>query len=380
MIKTYLSYNNIVCSLGFDSETVFSEIKNGKSGIQEYQDNSLLNSPFCVSLLSKEILEVEFKKISSIKDYTKLEKMMICSLSKVITDSALKLDAKVGLIISTTKGNIDVLEKDSIFQKKRAYLATLGMKIKEFFHFENDAIVISNACVSGLLSVSVAKRYIKSGLYDHVFIVSGDIVSRFVLTGFHSFQALSKSACKPYSNDRDGITIGEAAASALVTKERGLLCDGALEILGDATCNDANHISGPSRTGEGLYRAITSALQESKIPDSEIDYISAHGTATLFNDEMEAVAFNRLGLQNIPLNSLKGFVGHTTGAAGLLETIIAMHSLQNNLLIASKGFSEIGVSKALNVIEANQNKNLNTFLKTSSGFGGCNTAAIFRKL
>ena len=113
---------------------------------------------------------------------------------------------------------------------------------------------------------------------------------------------------------------------------------------------------------------------------NEIDYLSAHGTATLFNDEMEAVAFNRLGLDHTPLNSLKGYFGHTLGASGLLETIIGMQSLYQNTLIASTGFENLGVSQPLNIITKTTSKELRTFLKTASGFGGCNTAALFRKV
>src|SRR5690606_27897990 len=126
---------------------------------------------------------------------------------------------------------------------------------------------------------------------------------------------------------RSGINIGEAVATAFVTKDKGRLAEEAVAILGEASCNDANHISGPSRTGEGLYRSIRSALKQSTLETSEIDYISAHGTATLFNDEMEAVAFDRLGMGTIPLNSLKGYFGHTLGASGLLETLVGLHSL-----------------------------------------------------
>ncbi|MBT3920214.1 MAG: beta-ketoacyl synthase, partial [Flavobacteriaceae bacterium] len=111
-----------------------------------------------------------------------------------------------------------------------------------------------------------------------------------------------------------------------------------------------------------------------------IDYISAHGTGTPFNDEMEAIAINRLGLQNVPINSLKGYFGHTLGASGLLETIVGMHSLYNNTLYSSLGFEEIGVSQPINVITKTITKKLNIFLKTASGFGGSNMAVIFKKI
>jgi 3-oxoacyl-[acyl-carrier-protein] synthase-1 len=273
-----------------------------------------------------------------------------------------------------------VLEKKSNFSENRTYLSELGKTIQNFFSFKNEAIVLSNACVSGVLAISVAKRFISEGKYDHVFITSGDLVTKFILSGFNSFQALSAEPCKPYDKNRIGINLGEVAASALITSSAENLPKEAVEILGDATCNDANHISGPSRTGEGLFRSVKTALKEANLNASQIDYISAHGTATPFNDEMEAIAFNRLGLENVPLNSLKGYFGHTLGASGLLETIVGMHFMEKNILFSSKGFSDLGVSKRINIIKYNTPKKLQTFLKTASGFGGCNTAVILKKV
>ena len=379
MAKTYLSYNNIFSSLGFDSETVIEKMSNDVSGLDRYDNNSLLPQPFCASLLSSEVVREEFNKISDASKYTKLEQMLILSLKKVIDASSITLNDRIGLIISTTKGNIDVLEQESSFDESRSYLSELGKTLKDFFGFKSEAIVVSNACVSGVLAISAAKRFIAEKKYDHIFITSGDLVTKFILSGFNSFQALSSEPCKPYDKNRIGINLGEVAASILVTSSKKHLNSEAVEILGDATCNDANHISGPSRTGEGLYRSVKAAMKEAGVKASGIDYVSAHGTATAFNDEMEAIAFNRLGLENVPLNSLKGYFGHTLGASGLLETIVGMHSVKKNLLFSSKGFTELGVSQNINIITSNTPKTLNVFLKTASGFGGCNTAIVFQK-
>jgi 3-oxoacyl-[acyl-carrier-protein] synthase-1 len=380
MSDVFLSYSNIISSLGFDSETVVENISKKVSGLQLVQDIDIFPQPFYTSLIDKKKLKEVFENLhpDSLK-YTHLEQMMLVSLQEVIKQSNIELNDRVGLIISTTKGNIDVLENESTFSKSRSYLSELGKIIQDFFNFKNDAIVLSNACVSGILAVAIAKRYIKQGVYDQVFIVSGDIVTPFILSGFNSFQALSDEPCKPYCKKRSGINIGEVAASILVTSKKEDLSTKAVKILGEGSCNDANHISGPSRTGEGLYRSVKSAFREAKINSKEIDFISAHGTATHFNDEMEAIAFNRLGLSEVPLHSLKSYFGHTLGASGLLETIIGIHSLHNNTLYPSLGFEELGVSKPLNIITETEYREIHTFLKTASGFGGCNTAVIFQK-
>lgn len=380
MSKTYLSYNNIISSLGFDSESVVDAIANQQSGLELINDKSLFHLPICASVIDKNQLEKASNQLNLNEGYSKLEKMMILSLTTVLDESNIKLDESVGLIISTTKGNIDALEPNSTIPKERAYLSELGKVIKNHFGFKNDAIVVSNACVSGVLAISIANRYLQQNVYEHVFIVSGDLISEFVVSGFNSFLALSTAPCKPYSSNRAGINLGEVAASVLVSSNKNNLTKESVTLLSDATYNDANHISGPSRTGEGLYLSISKAMNEANLKAQDIDYISAHGTATPFNDEMEAIALNRLGLQDVPLNSLKGYFGHTLGASGLLETIIGMHSLSRNELFASAGFSTLGVSKPINIIKKTTTKTLSIFLKTSSGFGGCNTAAFFKKV
>ncbi|TSE05350.1 beta-ketoacyl synthase [Aquimarina algiphila] len=380
MRKVYLSHNSIISSLGFDSDTVVKKIKDEVSGISLINDKTLFHNPFYGSVINKTILKNKFEALKTEENYTVLEQMMLLSLSKVIEASNITIDESVGLIISTTKGNIDVLDKTSDFPKSYAYLSRLGTVLRNHFLFKTEPLVVSNACVSGILSISVAKRLIHENVYKHVFLVSGDLVSKFVLSGFNSFQALSNSICKPYSKDRTGINIGEAIASILITSDTNYLTEESVEVLGEATCNDANHISGPSRSGEGLYRCVSAAMKEATVTSKDIDYISAHGTATIFNDEMEAVAFNRLDFQNIPLNSLKGYFGHTLGSSGLVETIIGMHSLKQNTLFYSKGFTSLGVSKPLQIIEKTKQQQLDIFLKTASGFGGANTALLLKSV
>ncbi len=380
MSDVYLSHNNIVSSLGFDSETVVNQVSREVSGLSLIDDPQLLSRPFHAAALSKEKLHHAFSSIGETSSYTRLEQMLILSATATIRQSQLKINDRVGLLVSTTKGNIDVLETASSFPKERAYLAGLGTVLKNALGFTSEPLIVSNACISGLLGVSIAKRLIQQNTFDHVLVVAGELLTEFVVSGFNAFQAYDFEPCRPYCKTRMGVNLGEVAVSVLVTSSPQALAPEAVRIIGEASCNDANHISGPSRTGEGLVNSIVAALNEASIPASKIDYISAHGTATTFNDEMESMAFNRCNLGEVPLNSLKGYFGHTLGAAGLLETVIGMHSLFRNTLFASKGFQELGVSQPLNVIKETKSRNLDIFLKTSSGFGGSNAAAIFQKV
>jgi len=375
--EIYITETNCITPLGFDVESNIEAILRGDSGIQLQNDISLMPNPFYASIISDEKINSAFAKISTDDKYSRLEKMMILALEPIIKNSGIKLNSKTAFILSTTKGNVTALKDNSEESFNNAHLDVLAKNVADFFHFQTQPIVVSNACVSGILAVSIAKRMIQSELYDNVFVVAGDEVSEFVLSGFNAFQAMSDLPCKPYSKNRTGVSLGEATAAVLISAEAK---NAKIKVIGDSSINDANHISGPSRTGEGLFRSIQNASKEAQIEANKLDYISAHGTATPFNDEMEAIAFSRLGLQNVPVNSLKGFYGHTLGASGLLETVIAIESANQNTLFESKGFDEIGVSENINVIEKNQEANIDFFLKTASGFGGCNTAVVFEKI
>lgn len=375
--EVYINDTNCITPLGFDVASNMEAILRGDSGIQLHEDLSLFPTALYTSIISTPKINNAFEKISSETKYSRLEKMMILALEPIIKNSGVALNSKTAFILSTTKGNVTALKDSSEENFNTAHLAILAKNVANFFGFQTQPIVISNACVSGILAVSVAKRMIQSELYDQVFIVAGDEVSEFVLSGFNAFQAMSDLPCKPYSKNRTGVSLGEAAAAILLSAEAK---NSKIKVIGDSSINDANHISGPSRTGEGLFRSIQKAMQEAQLLPNQLDFISAHGTATPYNDEMEAIALNRLALQNVPLNSLKGYYGHTLGASGLLETVISIASANQNLLLESRGFDELGVSASVNVVQKNEQKNINYFLKTASGFGGCNTAVVFEKV
>lgn len=379
--SVYITQTNCITPLGFDVNSNWNALLQEKSGIQLHKNVGNLEE-FYASIISTDWLDEVFNKTVfpfsvSDKKFTKLEKMLLLALLPLVEKH--QISNRTAFVFSTTKGNISSLELDSN-PVKEAQLAFLAKKISSLFGFSTEPIVLSNACVSGVLAIAVAKRMIQVGVYDDAFVVAGDEVSEFVLSGFNSFQAMSEMPCKPYDSERNGVTLGEATAAVYVTSDKNKVASNDIKICGDGAINDANHISGPSRTGEGLFKSIESALAEATISSKQVDYISAHGTATLYNDEMEAIAFNRLHLQHVPVNSLKGFYGHTLGASGLLETVIAIESAKQNQLIVSKGYKNEGTTQSIAVIKENKTYEINRFLKTASGFGGCNTAVIFEKV
>jgi 3-oxoacyl-[acyl-carrier-protein] synthase-1 len=315
------------------------------------------------------------------KGFTRLEKMFIVSIDGSLKDIESNIYGSDSLlIISSTKGNIDLLDErmKDFPDPDRIYLWKMADIIGSFFGFANRPVIVSNACISGVLALSTAARMIEKGMFENIIVSGGDLLSEFVISGFLSFQALSPEPCKPFDIARKGLSLGEGCGTLVLSSK--LKKSIPITASGSAISNDANHISGPSRTGEELAMAITIALKEANLKPEDLDFISAHGTATLYNDEMESKAIGIAGLQTAPVNSFKGYWGHTLGAAGVIESVATIHSMESNMLFRSAGFDEPGVPVALSVIRRNTSTQVRNSLKIASGFGGCNAAMVFRKI
>ena len=388
--KTYIISSAMISSLGFGNQKNMDALYKGVSGVQIIDDESLYPQKFAGAKLDTKQLNRCFENIQNLNhlpsefEFTRFEKMAITAMAGVFRNTEFPVDNDTLFILSTTKGNIDLLQPKLAdkFGKERSMLWKAADIIRQFWGFENQAQVISNACVSGVEAIHIANQMIKQGMYKHAVIVGADMLSEFVISGFMSFQSLSSTVCKPFDEARDGLNLGEAAACLFLSSDESLLNKNHDRIIvsGAASSNDANHISGPSRTGDGQFFAISSALKEANLQANDIDYISAHGTATPYNDEMESKAITLAGLQEKPVNSMKAYLGHTLGAAGLIESIITIHNIIDQKIIKSLGYESHGVPLPLNIIEKTQQWPLVNVLKTASGFGGSNAAVIFSKL
>lgn len=374
----FTSYSNIISPLGFTSQENYQAIRAGKTGVRKIV-LPFSQEPFCVAKMDEAELETHISQLDKPLVHTRLEALSILSIQDVLSQSGIDpTDQRTLLIYSTTKGSIDVLEnRYAHIGPERAYLPALAKHLQQYFQLAHTPMVVSNACISGLLSIIIAKRFIEQGTYDNVVVCGGDILSEFTISGFKSFNAMSSEPSRPFDANRTGINLGEAVSTLLLTNKKELAAPYHTEIISGASANDANHISGPSRTGEGLLQALQTTLKNQDLAD--IGFISAHGTATPFNDEMESIAFERAGLSAVPLNSLKGYYGHTLGAAGVLETVLSLEAMKQQELIRSEGYATKGVSGNITVIESHQAKAYTAFIKTASGFGGCNAAALFRR-
>lgn len=375
----YIAGHNITGPYGGTSEAAFRGLVANESVVQMVRNPVFAPVPVPLACIAPE-LEATF---SLSEKHSRLEGLLIHSISQALENTNISPSHPETLFVfATTKGNIDQLTNDDSHRRQsaRINLYEMALAVAGYFGSPNRPVVVSTACTSGVAALINAQRLLKAGYYRHAIVAGGDLVSPFVTSGFHSFQALSNQLCRPFDKDRNGINLGEGCATLILTSDRSDIPIGEpVRVEGGATTNDANHISGPSRTGDGLYNAIRQAMTETRVSPSDIGYISAHGTATLYNDEMESKAFELAGVQEIEVNSMKAYFGHTLGAAGIMETILAVRQMQEGILVASRGFENTGTSVPLAVLKANKSKTFDTLLKTSSGFGGCNAALVLRK-
>lgn len=308
-------------------------------------------------------------------EYTPVEQLVLLTLGEVVAKSGITpADGRTLIVLSTTKGNIGLLGSDPAKCDLNRTAAVIG----DYFGVAHRPLVISNACISGVSAIVIAARLIRSGAYDHVFVAGFDLLCDFIVSGFNAFKSVSPTLCRPYDAARDGLTLGEACGAVLLTRDEARSATG-ITVAGGGISNDANHISAPSRTGDGLWYAIRAALGEAGVGAGAVGLVNPHGTATAYNDEMESKALQLAGLCGVPCNSLKPYFGHTLGAAGVIESIVTVRELSEGICFGVKGYAECGVPYPPDVSAAHRKIRTGTALKTASGFGGCNAAVVFRR-
>lgn len=350
---TYVLADNIISPLGETSEENYLAVKVGKSGIHAYAPGSHgIPDGFVASLMSRDF-----------------EELVLASAKKAIEASRVDVaHEKVAFILSSTKGPIERLGK---VKDEDIELGTLAERMARQLGISTKPFVVCNACISGLSALILASRLLSAGKYDYAVVCGCDCPDRFIISGFQSLKALSTEPCRPFDMERFGLNLGEAVATLVLGRKNPRQnAEDAWQIGHGFIRNDAFHISAPSKTSEGLYEALTATL--TGVDKDELAFVNAHGTATLFNDQMESIAIQRAGLSEVPTNALKGYFGHTLGAAGVLETILSMKAVDDHTVIGTHGFEELGVSGKVNVSAENRPTDKSSFVKMLSGFGGCN--------
>lgn len=368
---SYILADNILSPLGRTSQDNARAVREGRSVLCPHEKGTReMDAPFCASLFTD-----EESRAFALNGLSRFEALAVSSARAALKNAPFDVSgADVLLVVSTTKGNVELLtEQTEDFTEN--YLGRSAERIATTLGITTTPLTVCNACISGLAALITADRLVCCGRYRYAVVVGAESQSRFIVSGFASLQALSSEPCRPFDMERNGLNLGEAAATIVLSSEA--TTEGQWQIVYGAVRNDAYQTVAPSKTGEGAYRALQSVVGNND--SAPVGFVSAHGTATLFNDQMEAVALRRAGLTDVPVCGVKGTYGHTMGAAGVLETILAMRSADEGVVYGTRGFEELGVSGNLKFSAQSQLIASRSFVKMLSGFGGCNAAAFFRK-
>lgn len=249
--------------------------------------------------------------------------------------------------------------------------------VQRYLELHGVAVSISTACSSSAKVFASAQRLIEAGLADAAVVGGVDSLCLTTLYGFASLELLSREPCRPCDTHRDGISIGEAAGFALL--ERAERAEGGVALVGYGESSDAYHMSSPHPGGEGAYQAMQDALDRAGIAAVDVGYVNMHGTGTPANDRIEDQALHRLFGRSVPCSSTKGWTGHTLGAAGILEAIIAVQCLEHGYVPGSLNVRDVDPAFQSRIALEPATRDLRYVLSNSFGFGGNNCCLLFGK-
>jgi 3-oxoacyl-[acyl-carrier-protein] synthase I len=258
---------------------------------------------------------------------------------------------------------------------------SLAAFVRAYFGLRGPAVSVSSACSSGAKVFGSARRMLETGLIDAALVGGVDTLCLTTLYGFNSLELLSPGPCRPFDVNRDGISIGEAAAFALLERDASAANDDddddddAIRLLGIGESSDAYHMSSPHPEGLGARLAMEQALASAGLAAREIGYVNLHGTATPSNDAAESRALTHV-FDGVPCSSTKGATGHTLGAAGALEAVIAALALRHQLLPGGANTTEPDPALGLDYVVTTRDASLDAVLSNSFGFGGTNCSLV----
>ncbi|MCX5698237.1 MAG: beta-ketoacyl synthase N-terminal-like domain-containing protein [Candidatus Omnitrophica bacterium] len=374
-IKAVITNYDLITAYGRGIQPLWEGILSGKSRIDKLE-RFLTHSFLCHNAAI--ILELSLLKQDS---------LLMQMLKMILTKDLNIIPRDAFLILATTVGEIDLLEK-AVLKKtnnpEESKLTNLLKKVKTLAKIKEEGMLISCACASSSTAIAEAAGIIESGKGDCVLVVAADAVSEFVFSGFSSLMALDKDRAKPFDKNRGGLSLGEAAGFILLMSQARAKKEkrqALAQVAGWGLSCDALHMTGPARNGEGLTRAIACALKKADTALGQIGCISSHGTGTLYNDAMELTAFKNIFKNHTTaVYSIKGGLGHTLGSAGLIETILALKVQQEKIIPGTVGLKDIDAPAAGWVNSLPKKLKQPTIMLNNCGFGGINAALILKSL
>ncbi|UCG26664.1 MAG: beta-ketoacyl-[acyl-carrier-protein] synthase family protein [Bacteroidales bacterium] len=395
--KIFITGIGIISAIGRNIEETLDSLRHSRSGVGDINHLDTIHKE---SLPTAEIKysNTELTELLGETDSTRFTRSAL--LGMIAAREAATIagifpekpdDLKIGVVSATTVGGMDKSEQyyyDFLKSDRyKIYIETHECsdsteKIADLLNTTDYLSTISTACSSSANSIIFAAQLIRHGIVDRVVAGGTDALSRFTLNGFNALMILDKNPCRPFDKSRQGLNLGEGAGYVVLESEkavkgRKIFC----ELKGYSNANDAYHQTASSPEGTGAFLSMRDALENSRLDPLEIDYINAHGTGTENNDLSEGIAIEKIFGNTVPMvSSTKPFTGHTLGAAGGVEAVISILSIEHQMAFPNLNFNhkmpELGFQPVREIVTGR--KIVNT-LSNSFGFGGNGSSLIFSK-
>ncbi len=363
--KAYINNFHAISSAGNSAEELFESICEKKD---------------CISIDSTYVKDRNVA-IGKIKNDKSFKELLIEGCKKVLDESSLSDYSNTLLIVGSSVGGMSITE--SVYFQDKSYenidykehtIDSIAYNLKKEFTFYDD-VSFSTACTSSANALGYAKEVLSKGIYKNVLVVGADSLCSTTVCGFAALSVLSSKPCTPFDKNREGMNVSEAIAILLLQDEK---TENSVELCGVGYSSDSHHMTQPHPDGLGARNAIENALSDASIAFEKVDYINAHGTGTIANDNSEANAVASLFTNQPYLGSTKSFTGHTLGAAGAIEAIISVMCLQKQIVVPCKDLENPNRDDISFTNEALP-CDLNYVVSNSFAFGGNNTSLVFGK-
>ncbi|ORM68561.1 beta-ketoacyl-[acyl-carrier-protein] synthase family protein [Pantoea rwandensis] len=380
----YISAFGMVNALGNSLAQIAAQLTQGRAPGMQPREGWLQQGKVC--WLGEVQGELPSIPVALAAHNTRNNQLLLAALAQIrpAVEAAIALYGRdrVAIVLGTSTSGVDegdrqVDEGLAGYDYRMQELGDPSRFLAHYLELDGPAYTLSTACSSSARALISGQRLIQAGLADVALVGGADSLSRMPINGFASLDSLSASQCAPFSAERDGISIGEAAALLLLTRESQPLA-----LLGAGESSDAWHMSAPHPEGEGAERAMRMALQQAGLQPQEVGYINLHGTATPLNDQVEAGVIHRLFGDSVPCSSTKHLTGHTLGAAGATEAALAALIVQQNLPLPAQDFSastQDSTLPACGLLTSPQPLARPIIASNSFAFGGNNTCLIVGK-
>jgi 3-oxoacyl-(acyl-carrier-protein) synthase len=393
--RVFVTGLGIISAIGNGTGETLTSIKNRASGIGKLSLFDSIHAHIPVA-------EVKFNRGQLVKlagidesktPYSRNSLLALIAAREAMDSSGWDSHAKIasGAVMATTVGGMDLNEQyyKSLLENDlhKDIIMTLDSgdctgKVADMAGIRHHVTTISTACSSSANSIMLGARLIKNNRLQRALVGGTDALTRFTLNGFFSLEILSVTGCRPFDQNRNGLTIGEGSAVLILESEevadpKRIIC----EITGYANANEAFHATASSADGMGAYLAMSGALETASLIPGDISYVNAHGTGTDINDLSEGRAIEKIfGSRIPPVSSTKAFTGHTLGAAGAVEAVFSILALQNQMVLPGLNFSDPMEELHFEPATRPSSASLKHVMSNSFGFGGNNTSLIFSKV